>query len=265
MTSYVKLFHGMCLDIMPKLPDGSVDMIMCDLPYGTTDCSWDAVIPVADMWREYIRVCKPNAAIVLTSSQPFTTTLIASNLEMFRYCWVWDKVTRSTGFVNAAFMPLKRHEDVCVFVPSGKPTYNPQLTEGKPYKMTGDGKIARAPEIYRQNTMYNIDKVNDGTRLPVSILAIKPPNTGEGGLHPTQKPIELMEYFIKTYTNEGETVLDNTMGSGTTGVAAVRNKRQFIGIEQDPYYMAIVMDRINAEILNHGGQILVPPSFLGSF
>jgi len=219
------LFNGDCLTVLPMIPDGSVDMVLCDLPYGTTQCHWDIVIPLEKLWAEYHRVCKQNAAMVFTASQPFTTDLISSNRKDFRYCWVWEK-EQGVNFLYAKYQPLKSHEDVCVFYRE-PPTYNPQFAEGRPYTVT-----ARADdrgEHYRGFT--RTDTINDGRRYPKSVLRI---NRALARYHATQKPVELMEYFIKTYTNPGDTVLDNTMGSGTTGLACQNLGREFIGIEQDP-------------------------------
>ena len=237
----VRLLNGDCLDLMPTLPAASVDLILCDLPYGTTACAWDAVIPFEPLWREYRRIAKPNAAIVLTASQPFTTALIASNYEWFKYCWCWDKVNRHTGYGNVSFMPLKRHEDVAVFVREGRPTFNRQMTEGKPYKAKRSGAI---PDVYAGGGLHPRDGENSGTRNPISILPVKADVKSEMGFHPTQKPVALMEYLIRTYTNPGDTVLDNCMGSGTTGVAAIQSGRKFIGIARDPDYFAICQKRI---------------------
>lgn len=227
----INLMHGDCLELMKDIPDGSVDMILCDLPYGTTACKWDTVIPFAPLWEQYKRVTKKNAAIVLTASQPFTTALISSNMKMFKYCWVWHKRT-SANIGAARFQPLKTHEDIVVF--GGK--YIPQMTKGK--KRMKGGKAqggaangALAPVYYESDNYY-----------PVSVLDIKT----ERGLHPTQKPVALMEYLIRTYTNEGETVLDNCMGSGTCGVACLNTNRRFIGIEQDDKYFDIARQRIEA-------------------
>jgi len=221
------LYEGECLALMAKLPDASVDMILCDLPYGTTACKWDTVIPFEPLWAQYRRVAKRNAAIVLTASQPFTTALIASNMREFRYCWVWDKVNRYTGALNANRMPLKRHEDIAVFYRS-PPAYNKQWREGKPYNAKW-----RTGSYGGYGKHHAVDGSSDGRHNPCSILPIEADNKREMGFHPTQKPVALMEYLIRTYTQEGETVLDNCMGSGTTGVACVNTGRQFIGIELD--------------------------------
>ncbi|HEV2557292.1 MAG TPA: site-specific DNA-methyltransferase [Microvirga sp.] len=228
----INLMLGDCLERMKEIPDGSVDLILCDLPYGTTACKWDAVIPFPDMWREYRRVAKHNAAFVLTASQPFTTWLIVSNPREFRYTWVWEK-EQGVNFLLAKKQPMKVHEDVVVFY-RAQPTYNPQMTAGKPYT-SGKGNSGEVT-----GSVEKVRTKNEGTRYPRSVQAIK----RETGLHPTQKPVELMEYLIKTYSNEGETVLDNCMGSGTTGVACMNTGRHFIGIERDETYFAIAERRI---------------------
>lgn len=235
------LLLGDCLERMKEIPDDSVDMVLCDLPYGTTACKWDTVIPLEPLWEQYRRVAKRNAAIVLTASQPFTTTLIASNMREFKYCWVWDKVNRYTGALNANRMPLKRHEDIAVFYRS-LPTYNKQWRDGKPYSVKRTGSHGAA----FGDTPVVRTGVNDGKHNPCTILPIKADNKLEHGLHPTQKPVALMEYLIRTYTNEGEVVLDNCMGSGTTGVACVNTSRKFIGIERDPEYFRVASERISS-------------------
>jgi site-specific DNA-methyltransferase (adenine-specific) len=226
----VDLRLGDCLEVMPTLAPASVDLILCDLPYGTTDCKWDSVIPFDLLWAQYRRIAKPNAAIVLTASQPFTTALIASNLKDFRYCWVWDKKISGNPFL-AKRQPLKVHEDVCVF--SVKPhAYAPQMRKGQ-MRTKGGGK----------SKLFDADltsSIND-EYYPTSIVEF---SNAKRGVHPTQKPVALMEYLIRTYTNEGDTVLDNCMGSGTTGVACANTGRKFIGIERDPGYFAIATRRI---------------------
>lgn len=320
MNKY-ELHMGDCLDVMKSIPDGSVDMILCDLPYGTTACAWDSALPLCQLWSEYMRVAKPHSAIVLTASQPFTTTLIASNMPMFRYSWVWEK-DQGVNFLSAKRQPLKAHEDVVVFykdlaeqrgaapeylplreyfqserektgisskqmrdllgnhmaghyftngvqfcIPSEENylklqstgafmrpyhdikseyeelgasirsvTYNPQMTTGKPY-ISGRGDSGAVT-----GNVTKVQTVNEGTRYPRSIQFFK----RETGLHPTQKPVPLMEYLIRTYTNEGDTVMDNCMGSGTTGVACMNTGRRFIGIEMDSGYFQTAQDRIMA-------------------
>lgn len=227
---------GDCLEVMADIPDGSVDLVLCDLPYGTTDCKWDSVIPFEPLWEQYRRIAKKNAAIVLTASQPFTTALIGSNLSWFKYTLVWKKPQGVDPFM-AKVRPLNDVEDVVVFC-KGRTTYNPQLTAGNPYTRTRD-KRPRENQI-TDTVMRETTTVNDGFRLPTRLLEFKQ----ERGLHPTQKPVALMEYLIRTYTNEGETVLDNCMGSGTTGLACANTGRRFIGIERDPDYFEIARSRI---------------------
>jgi site-specific DNA-methyltransferase (adenine-specific) len=232
----VELFHGDCLEVMKLIPDGHIDMILCDLPYGTTACKWDSVIPFEPLWAHYKRIIKKNGAIVLTASQPFTSALISSNVADFRYSLVWDKVG-TTGFQTAKVMPLRRHEDICVFY-QRKPTYNPKMETRGPVRKKGGSKV--------DNGCYGglrSVQAENNTYYPTSIVTIS--NAVKIGLqHPTQKPVALMEYLIKTYTNEGERVLDNCMGSGTTGVACVNLGRSFIGIEKDHEYFDIAQRRI---------------------
>jgi DNA modification methylase len=231
------LMHGDCLEMMKLIPAGSVDMVLADPPYGTTACKWDTVIPLEAMWAELKRVIKPNGVIVMTASQPFTSALVMSNPKMFKYCWVWDK-DRSSGSLNANRMPLKYHEDVCVFY-NKLPLYNPQMTKGKMINKGG----AKGGGVYgkTKEKRYSSD-----TYYPRSIQMFKGCHNMTGKVHPTQKPVALMEYLIRTYTNEGETVLDFTMGSGTTGVACVNTARKFIGIELDQGYFDIAKERIVA-------------------
>lgn len=240
----MRLELGDCLEIMPSIPDGSVDLILCDLPYGTTACKWDSVIPFEPLWAQYRRVAKRNAAIVLTASQPFTTALIASNMREFAYSWIWDKGV-GANFVQAKRMPLKTTEDVAVFCPSGKtPAYYPQMTaRDKPIK--GRPIVVNSGSIpIRGSAMAAYQGKEYTEAYPTAVLPFSSRAAGARGLHPTQKPVALMEYLIRTYTREGETVLDNCMGSGTTGVACVNTGRRFVGIEQDPMYFAIAFDRI---------------------
>lgn len=230
----ITLHNGDCLEIMPQIPDGSIDAIICDLPYGTTACKWDTIIPLDALWAQYKRIIKRNGAIVLTASQPFTSALVMSNPAMFKYEWVWDKA-QVTGFLNAWSEPLRRHESVVVFY-QAPPTYNPQFTYSTPYRI----ERTHRTENYRAQVPNSTQ--SDGRRFPTSILPIAQVRVADG--HPTQKPVALMEYLIRTYTNEGETVLDNTMGSGTTGVACVNTGRNGIGIELDPDYFEIAKQRI---------------------
>jgi len=234
------LHLGDCLDVMQDIPDGSVDMVCTDPPYGTTSCKWDSVIPFEPMWAQLKRVTKPNAAIVMTASQPFTSALVMSNAAMFKYDWTWQK-PKGTGHLNAKKMPMRDKEDVLVFYAT-QCTYNPQMTAGAAYKnKAGDPtKSTSMTESYGVYTNQRPD--NLGTRYPKQVLAV--PVVERGSVHPTQKPVALMEYLIRTYTNPGETVLDFTMGSGTTGVACANTDRKFIGIEMDATYYATAQARI---------------------
>ncbi|MET4696605.1 DNA-methyltransferase [Endozoicomonas lisbonensis] len=234
-----QLIHGDCLEKMATLPDGSVDLILADPPYGTTQCKWDVVIPLEPMWEQLKRIIKPNGAIVMTAAQPFTTILIASNMKMFKYHWVWDKKA-VTGFLNAKKQPLRRVEDVCVFY-SKQVSYNPIMTvRGKPKKKVTSGQSSVYGNFSRKEAFNNV-------YYPTQIIEATSSNMHihDGRWHPTQKPVALMEYLIKTYTSEGETVLDFCMGSGTTGVAAVQTGRHFIGIERDGDYFGIARERIS--------------------
>jgi site-specific DNA-methyltransferase (adenine-specific) len=229
---------GNCLERMKEIDAGSVDAVIADPPYGTTACKWDSVIPLEPMWEQLKRVIKPNGAIVLTAAQPFTTALIASNLQDFKYCWVWDK-KNPTGFLNAKKQPLRRTEEICVFYRK-QCTYNPAMeVRGAPRKKGGYNKPG-GTENY--GVFHDAPSVNNEYH-PTNLLSLSNANRSEK-VHPTQKPVALMEYLIKTYTNEGETVLDFTMGSGTTGVACVKTKREFVGIEIDEDYFKIAEKRI---------------------
>jgi len=236
----INLYHGDCLDIMPTLADGNIDAIITDPPYGTTACKWDSIIPLEPMWEQLKRVIKPNGAIVMTASQPFTTTLIASNMKMFRYEWIWQK-DNHTNFLNIKKQPGKRHENVCVWYKK-QPTYNPQMWEGRESHKTSDRIGVRRDYLGAEFEDKPAPKGN--LKYPISIYKCNGEGRGKA-VHPTQKPVALMEYLIKTYTNEGETVLDFTMGSGTTGVACQRTGRNFIGIEMDEKYFNIAKERIN--------------------
>lgn len=235
----MQLIHGECLEEMEKLDSGSIDMVMCDPPYGTTACKWDAVIPLWPMWSRLKRLIKPNGAIVMTASQPFTTTLIHSNMEMFKYCWVWDKKKHANAML-AKFQPLKIHEDIVVFS-AKRHDYYP-IKEQRKARVDKKSHIKNG-ENFGGAVIERQYSNPEGLYYPKSILEVSNANQ-RGKVHPTQKPVALMEYLIKTYTNEGETVLDFTMGSGTTGVACVNLNRDFIGIEKDDKYFEIAKERI---------------------
>ena len=237
----INLMLGDCLERMKEIPDGSVDMVMTDPPYGTTACKWDSVIPLEPMWEQLKRIIKPNGAIVMTASQPFTSVLVTSNLKSFKYCWYWEK-EKAGNFQLAKKRAMKRIEDICVFY-SSQCAYNPQnLIEcnkviknntSKGGSMGHMSSVGKRTSYYQKYTNYPNDRLNF---------------KNEKGIHESQKPVALMEYLIKTYTNEGETVLDFTMGSGTTGVACVNLGRSFIGIEMDENYFNIASDRIKGTV-----------------
>ena len=233
--------QGDCLELMEQLPDGCVDMILCDLPYGTTQNPWDSVLPFEELWRSYKRIAKPNAAIVLTASQPFTTHLIMSNLEMFKYELIWEK-TKSTGFLDSSYRPLRSHENILVFYRE-KPTFNPQKTKGEGYVR---GKTKRPKSSWGDQKESWGENVS-GDRHPRSVIKIANPNNDS--LHPTEKPIALFSYLIQAYTNLGDVVLDNCMGSGTTARAAKNLGRNFIGMEISPEYCEVARKRLEQEVL----------------
>ena len=235
MESEIKLLQGDCLEVMKEIPDKSVDMILCDLPYGTTACKWDNVIPFEPLWEQYNRIIKDNGAIVLFGSEPFSSKLRLSNLKMYKYDWIYEK-SKATLFTQCKKRPLNSHEYISVFYKK-QPVYNAQMNIGKPYR-------ARRNIKQQKEWLFGLKRNdNDGTRYPRTVLKFK---SGDRDirLHPTQKPIALLEYLIKTYTNENELVLDNCMGSGSTGVACVNTNRNFIGIELDVNYFNIAKERI---------------------
>ena len=233
----MNLMQGDCLEWMKEIPDGSVDMVLSDPPYGTTACKWDTVIDLPLMWEQLKRVIKPNGAIVMTASQPFTSALVMSNPEMFKYCWVWEK-SKATGHALCKKRPMKAHEDIAVFCKSSE-VYLPQMNVGSAYT----SKLGKKES--KEFSTGQIRNKNDGSRYPRSVQYFKTSESERNNFrHPTQKPVALMEYLIRTYTHEGETVLDFTMGSGTTGVACKNLGRDFIGIELDQNYFDIAEQRI---------------------
>jgi site-specific DNA-methyltransferase (adenine-specific) len=236
----IDLIRGDCLEKMKKIEDKSIDMILADLPYGTTACKWDTIIPFEPLWEQYKRIIKDNGAIVLTASQPFTSALVMSNLDMFRYELIWLK-TRPSNVLNANKMFMKYHENILVFY-NKLPTYNPQFENGKAYYKKDVGKRKEGNIYGKTGEKLGKEHFNDGYRHPLTVIKIS--NDNHNSLHPTQKPVALFEYLIKTYTNEGDTVLDNVMGSGTTGIACKNLNRQFIGIELDENYFNIAKKRI---------------------
>ena len=236
----VKTILGDCLEVLPTIEDNSVDMLLADLPYGTTACKWDSVIPLDKLWEQYNRVCKKNAAMVFTAMQPFTTILAASNIDNLRYEWIWEK-PQGTNPMNVKIMPLKSHENILVFYRE-KPTYNPQMWYSTPYSGFSSD-TAKIGEVYGNAESKHRDNP-EGSRYPKTVIKHKQ----EKGYHPTQKPVGLMKYLIKTYTNEWDVVLDNTMGSGTTGVACVHTNREFIGIEKEEKYFKIAEKRLGTNL-----------------
>lgn len=241
----MELLQGDCLELMKNIPDKSIDMILCDLPYGTTACKWDTVIPFEPLWEQYERIIKDDGAISLFATNPFASQLITSNLKLFRYEWIWNK-TRGSNFQQANFAPMKSHEQILIFskkpaiyTRNGSMRYYPQKTGDEEYvsKMGNSGNIVRDKG---HNSLKAIETKLKG-KFPTTIQTFKK----DCKLHPTAKPVALCEYLIKTYTNEGDSVLDNCMGSGSTGVACKNTGRDFIGIELDEKYYKIACDRIN--------------------
>lgn len=233
-----ELWQGDCLELMNNIGDGSVDMILCDLPYGITNCKWDSVIPFEPLWKQYNRVIKDNGAIVLFGNEPFTSMLICSNLKGFKYRCDWDKKIPS-GMSYARFRPMQQSEDIAVFTKNGERTiYNPQMVKRDKAIKGGGMKDSESASSVGYKALKKTYEYKNPTTL------IQFDKIRKGSLHPTQKPVELLEYLIKTYTNEGETVLDNTMGSGSTGVACMNANRNFIGIELDESYFNIAKNRI---------------------
>lgn len=232
-----KLYLGDCLEIMKQFPDKSIDMILCDLPYGTTRNAWDIAIPLNALWKEYNRIIKDNGVILLFAQTPFDKILGSSNIENLKYEWIWEK-QQGTGFLNSKKMPLKAHENILVFY-KNTPFYKPQMRTGfKPYKSTSKSTSSNYDKLKLTTTESN------GERFPIDVISFP---YDEENWHPTQKPVALCEYFINTYTQPKQIVLDNTMGSGTTGVACEKTDRKFIGIEKEQKYFDIAVKRIKAE------------------
>ena len=240
-----QLMQGDCLELMRDLPDASVDLILCDLPYGSTQCLWDTVIPFGPLWEQYLRVAKRNAAIVLHAAQPFTSALVMSNPSIFKYEWIWEK-GHATGHLNAKKQPLRAHESVVVFY-RGQPTYNPSMTHGHERKTAT--KRGDKTEVYGEQSLAPL-AYDSTSRYPRSVQRISS-DKQKTALHPTQKPVALAEYLVRTYTNEGDLVLDNCMGSGTTGVACLNSGRRFVGMEKDEGYFECAKSRIHKTALHY--------------
>jgi DNA modification methylase len=238
----IQLLHGDCLELMKTIPDESVDMVLCDLPYGTTACKWDSVIPFEPLWAQYNRILKEDGSIVLFSAQPFTSVMVNSNIKNYRHHWIWLK-NRGTGFQVAKYRPMMKTEDIIVFsTSSGKIKYYPQMI-----KLDKPKKYNYASNTNGTNPLSNFKKGYKiaTEKYPTNVLPFDKPNKY---LHPTQKPVALLEYLIRTYSNENDLILDNTCGSGSTGVAAVNTNRRFIGIEKDDNYFEIAQKRIGEAI-----------------
>lgn len=254
--SKFELMQGDCLKRMIEIPDDSVDMVLTDPPYGTTACKWDSIIPLEPMWTQLKRVTKKNGVIVIMASQPFTTTLIASNMEMFKYCWVWEK-SKGCNFTHAKNMPIKFTEDICVFSSASighsvqlgdkRMPYNPQGLVRVDKEWSRPRKYENGHKLKRES--HSLSRIIEFGNYPRNILRFPNSDNRERGLHPTQKPVALMEYLIKTYTNEGETVLDFAMGSFTTAIACLNTKRSFIGVEKDEHYFQTGKDRLEKHLL----------------
>ncbi len=237
-----RIYHRDCIEGMSLIPDKSIDMILCDLPYGTTRCKWDTVIPFETLWEQYKRIIKDNGAIILTATQPFTSALVMSNPMGFKYSWVWDKVT-ARGHLVAKHRPMQQTEDICVFG-KGKVNYYPIMVERPPDKIE-----KRKTREYKRTEIMGGEKSNLEEKVydkwyPKNLLTFSNANSSNESVHPTQKPVALFEYLIRTYTNTGDIVLDNCMGSGTTAVAAISAGRKFIGFETEPKYVDIANQRI---------------------
>lgn len=245
MVEINQLYPGDCLEVMQNIPDKSIDMILCDLPYGSTACKWDMVIPLEPLWKQYKRIIKDNSAIVLTGSQPFISVLIASNLDMFKYEWIWDKKIPS-GMSYARFQPMRQHENILVFC-QGSTIYNPQMSKrDKPITQGGNNYSPSAPIHNRMTKNKEHTKKVYHYKNPTTILSFD--KIRRNSLHPTQKPVSLFEYLIKTYTNEGDLVLDNCAGSGTTAIACINTNRNYILIEKDEHYCEVIRNRIDEHL-----------------
>ena len=244
-----KIYQGDCLELMNGIPDKSVDMILCDLPYGITACKWDSIIPLEPLWEQYERVIKDNGAIVLTASQPFTSALVMSNINMFKYEWVWNK-NRGTGFQIVKYKPLVSHESVLIFG-KGRITYNPQMRERDKPRLSKNNGTTRQMTVSKGESYTGKEPLKK--RYPITSLEFSN-NNQKDKIHPTQKPVALFEYLIKTYTNKGDLVLDNCIGSGTTAIACINTNRNFIGIELQEEYYKLAINRVNKHIIDHNLQ-----------
>ena len=249
----LELYKGDCIEVMKSIPNKSIDMILADLPYGTTQCSWDEVIPFDKLWNQYNRVIKDRGVIALFGAEPFSSKLRVSNMKNYKYDWIWEK-SKATNFLNAKRQPLRAYENICIFYKK-QSIYNPQMTEGDSYNK-GVRKQQTNNDVYGE--FEQVEVKSDGLRYPRNVVYFKTVESEGKTYHKTQKPVALLEYLIKTYTNKGNVVLDNVMGSGSTGVACLNTNRKFIGIELDEDYFNIAQNRIN----EHKSNILIQRSFL---
>lgn len=240
----IELWNGDCLELMSNIPDKSVDCIICDLPYGTTACEWDSVIPFEPLWEQYNRIIKNNGAICLFGTEPFSSKLRMSNLKGWKYDWIWHKSKCGSAFTSK-YRPQQKHEIISVFSRNGEKTnYYPIMTQGTPYYRHRKANDGSKPNNHKLGVISDSETINNGERYPETVIFFQQKWRRQDQLHPTQKPVELIEYLIKTYTKENEIILDNCMGSGTTGVACLNTGRKFIGIELDITYYEIAKNRI---------------------
>ena len=236
-----------CFDVFPFIEDKSIDAIICDLPYGTTACKWDSILPLDKLWKEYKRVLKPSGVVVLTSTEPFTSILISSNIKDFKYCWYWDRCIKS-NFLNAKHQPIRHIETIPVFY-NGRPAYNPILKPKRKDQVRWNNIPSKQKQTDTLSTVGYLKNRFERREIPLDMdyptemLVFSLPSANKGRNHPTEKPIELMEYLVKTYTNEGDMVLDNTMGSGTTNLACIKLNRKSIGIEKEKQYYDVAVRR----------------------
>ena len=241
----IDIKQGDCLELMKEIPNESIDMILCDPPYGTTKCRWDKALPIDVLWREYNRIIKPNSAICLFGTEPFSSQLRLSNLKGWKYDWIWHKSKCGSAFTSK-YRPQQKHETISVFSKNGEKTrYFPVMREGTPYTRTRKANTGERPNNHNLGVTKESTTINNGFRYPETVIYFQQKWRRQDQLHPTQKPVALLEYLIKTYTNEGETVLDNCMGSGSTGVACINTGRNFIGYELDEKYFEIAEKRLN--------------------
>jgi site-specific DNA-methyltransferase (adenine-specific) len=249
LTSEIKLYLGDCLELMKDIPDKSIDMILCDLPYGKSACSWDIIIPFEPLWEQYERIIKKNGCIALFGTEPFASLLRLSNLKWYKYDWIWHKSKSGSAFTSK-YRPQQKHENILIFG-KGKILYFPQLKNGEPYYRKRKENKGNKPNNHKLGVISESETINNGFRYPETVIFFQQKWRRQDQLHPTQKPVELCEYLIKTYTSENMVVLDNCMGSGTTGVACKKLNRNFIGMEKDKKYFEIAKNRINlTEVLS---------------